>query len=207
MVSKQQLYKEVWTVPARYKGNCYVFGLAPSLGKGGYHTNRSHKARPGDKCKIYESADFDFQNCSQIVKRVICDNPRYVSKVDHNTNLMKHTGSDHHLMAAILSPGKHKDFHFLRRVPVEEIYKAWDRFKYKTPKKCKEQLKQIKPNYVWAHQRGWSAGGPIIHDAKGDLILNPKKANFDYNNVNYSIYCGLFKVRSRYATVTTKFNY
>lgn len=78
-----------------------------------------------------------------------------------------------HLMAAILSPGVHKDFHFLRRICLKDVYENWDNLKYKTPRKAKQQLKELLPKYVWIHQRGWSRGGPIYlhthsvaHDAR-----------------------------------------
>lgn len=192
---------EVWTIPTKAKGNCYVFGLAPKAGPGGYYDKRPFKARPGDKCPKFKDADFDFENCSDIVKRVLCDNPKYVTKLPKSTSVNRPMDAQHHMMAAILSPGEHQDFHFLRRIPIHDVIKSWDKLKYKTPIKCKEQLAIIKPTYVWAHQRGWSRGGPIIHDAQGNLIIDPTTANFDYKDLNYNIFCGLFKVRTRYATV------
>lgn len=191
----------VWDIPIRAKGNCYVFGLAPKEGPGGYYHGRPHKARPGDKCMQFRNANFDFENCSDIVKRVLCDNPKYVTKLPVNTNANKPMDNQHHMMAAILSPGVHQDFHFLRRVPLEDVIRAWDKLKYKTPVKCKEQLAHLQPKYVWAHQRGWSLGGPLIHDAQGNLITDPKTASFDYKNLNYNIFCGYFQVKTRHATV------
>ena len=195
----------VWTIPDKTKGNCYVFALAPNIGRGGYYRNRLYKARPGDKCTRFKRHSFDFQHCEDIVKRVLCDNPKYVTKVPQRVVNSK-MDNQHHLMAAVLSPGNNKDFHFLRRIPIEYIYKSWDKLKHKTPRQCVEQLVTIQPKYVWAHQRGWSAGGPIIHDAQGNLIINPKTANFDYKRLNYSIYCGLFKVKTRHATVVDDYD-
>lgn len=196
----------VWTIPRGVKGNCYVFGLAPKIGKGGYYKYRMYKARPGDKCEKYSKAPFDFSRCSDLVKRVLCDNPKYVKKVN-DSYMYKQIHHTQHLMAAILSPGVHKDFHFLRRICLKDVYENWDNLKYKTPRKAKQQLKELLPKYVWIHQRGWSRGGPIIHDASGNLIVNPSKADFNYKSLNYSIYCGLFKICTRKATVTTKYDF
>jgi hypothetical protein len=113
---------------------------------------------------------------------------------------------DHHLMAAVLSPdAPHQDFHFLRRVPITTVLHSWDRFRRSTPAKCKAQLRALQPKYVWAHQQGWS-NGIKIHDAAGNLIVDPSKADFNYKTLHYSIYCGLFKVKTRHATVTTEFD-
>ena len=63
--------------------------------------------------------------------------------------------------------------------------------------------------FIWIHQRGWSSGGPLIHDANGDLIVNIKKANFNYtynSGVDYKIDCGLFLIKTRYATVNSRFD-
>jgi hypothetical protein len=191
----------VWGIPTTTKGNCYVFGLAPKVGPGGYTNKRLFKARPGDKCPHFKDAEFDFENCTDIVKRVLCDNPKHVTKLPSNTNIYMTMDDQHHMMAAVLSPGIHKDFHFLRRIPITDVYKAWDKLKYSTPVKCKQQLIALQPKYIWAHQRGWSKGGPIIHDSQGDLIIDPTMSNFKYPDLNYSIFCGLFKVRTRKATV------
>ena len=203
--SKKNILDIAWTVPNGTKGNCYVFGLAPKIGKGGFHKNRLHKARPGDKCPKWRNVPYDFSNCSQTAKRILCDNPKYVKKVS-DSFLNKDLDKDHHLMAAILSPKKpNQDFHFLRRVTLMTILNSWEHFKQRTPKTCQKQLVLQQPKYVWAHQQGWSTGIKI-HDASGNLIIDPRKANFDYKSLNYSTYCGLYKVETRKATVTTEFD-
>ena len=196
------IYPIAWSIPQRAKANCYVFGLGPAIGPGGYTNTRKFKARPGDRCSKYKDAPFDFNNCEDIVKRVLCDNPKYVTKLPPNTNVNYDCGTSYHLMAAVLSPGFNSDFHFLRRVPTKYILKEWSRFEKYTPEAAKMQLLSTNPPpYVWAHQRGWSSGGPLIHDARGNLITDPSKADYDYGDLNYSIYCGMFKVATRHATV------
>ena len=204
--TKHDIMNLVWTIPYDTKGNCYVFGLAPIVGPGGFYKNRLQKARPGDKCSSWRNKPYDFTNCTQTIQRVLCDNPRYVKKVNHDYFLNRVIDSDYHLMAAILSPkSPHQDFHFLRRVSIETVMKSWDKFSRGTPSKCKNQLKTLQPKYVWAHQQGWS-NGIKIHDASGNLITDPSKADFNYKTLNYSIYCGIFKVKTRHATVTTEFD-
>lgn len=202
----QSIYKETWNIPYTTRGNCYVFGLAPSMGPGGFYKKRTQKARPGDKCQKWEKKPYDFKNCKQTIQRVLCDNPKYVEKVSHREFVNKNVGDSHHLMAALLSPSfPHEDFHFLRRVDIRVIVHDWNRFKKSMPRKCLLQLVESRPKYVWVHQQGWSTGLKI-HDASGNLIVDPSKSNFNYKGLNYSVYCGLFKIKTRFATVTKKYD-
>tara|TARA_Y100000389_G_scaffold164614_1_gene168412 strand:+ start:4599 stop:5231 length:633 start_codon:yes stop_codon:yes gene_type:complete len=202
----QSIYKETWNIPHSTRGNCYVFGLAPLMGPGGFYRKRTQKARPGDKCPKWEKQPYNFKNCKQTIQRVLCDNPKYVQKVPHEQYVNKNIGNNHHLMAALLSPSfPNEDFHFLRRVHIRVIIQHWERFKRSMTKKCVAQLLELRPTYVWVHQQGWSTGLKL-HDASGNLIVDPSKSNFNYKGLNYSIYCGLFKVKTRYATVTTKYD-
>jgi hypothetical protein len=197
-----RLYKEVWGIPNVIKANCYVFALAPSLGPGGYNTRRKYKARPGDLCVNFRNKPIDFTKCSDIVERVLCDNRQYVRKLSTYTNPLARLSKGYHMIAAILSPGIHTDFHFLRRIPVRVVYENLPNFiKTSMGTNAIDQLLKGSYEYVWVHQRGWSSGGPLIHDANGNLITDPKTASFDYGSLNYSIYCGLFQVKTRYAKV------
>jgi hypothetical protein len=205
-IRKKNILDVAWTIPNGTKANCYVFGLAPREGRGGFYNKRLYKARPGDKCEKWRNVAYDFKNCSQTVKRVLCDNPKFVRKVNHDMYVNKQLDNDHHLMAAVLSPKKpNQDFHFLRRVTLQTVLDNWGHFKKKTPIKCQKQLVDKQPMYVWAHQQGWS-NGIKIHDAADNLIIDPRKANLNYSDLNYSTYCGLFKIKTREATVTTKYD-
>jgi len=183
-------------------------------GKGKVWGRRRYKARPGDKCSEFRNQPFDFQNCENIVKRVLCDNPRYVTKVPkekYNEYMNKDIGPDHHMIAAYLSPGNSSgtgtDFHFTRRVPLDVVANAWTHFKKNTPEETHTELVTKRPKYVHIHQRGWSSGGPLLYDASNRLIINPQKANMNFGRVNYSLFCGLFVVKTRATSVTDEFNY
>jgi hypothetical protein len=115
------------------------------------------------------------------------------------------------MIAAYLSPGKgnsdRTDFHFTRRVSLDVVANAWVHFKKKTPKETHLELVTKLPKYVHIHQRGWSSGGPLLYDASNRLIIDPKKVDFNYGSVNYSLFCGLFIVKTRATSVTDEFNY
>lgn len=213
MKTKQDILPEAWKVP-EYKINCYAYGLGLQVGRGGYYKNRMYKARPGDKCVNFRDKAFDFVNCEDIVKRIICDNPKYVRKIkDHliDKYLHKDLGDDYHLMAAYLSPGDKgdmgTDFHFLRRTPLQAVGNAWRKLRKDTPPQAIEQLVTLQPAYVFTHRRGWSSQGPLLVDAADNLILDPRTANLNYGEVNYNIFCGLFLIETRKATVTDQFNF
>jgi hypothetical protein len=50
------------------------------------------------------------------------------------------------------------------------------------------------PINAWSHKQGW-ATGPLLIDASGKLIKDPRKANRDYG-YNYTKFCSAFCVRA-----------
>lgn len=226
--SKQKIYpneifKEAFQIPSHYKANCYTFSLGPKIGPYGYSSKRSYKARPGDKCHEWKQKEFNFKSCSEFVKRILCDNPEFVQLEYFNRlstkNMKRYTGKNYnrkiesgwHLIAAYLADGSNgTDFHFLRRVELKHVLEKWKLFKQNTPASTKRDLYNLislpnskQPKYLWIHQRGWSSGGPIIYGADNKLIFHPAEANLNYPHMNYNILCGIFKVKTRYATVTS----
>lgn len=185
-----------------------MFALAPKEGYGGYYRSRMFKARPGDKCTEWKNKDYNFKDCSETIKRVLCDNPNHVEKVPYDEYLHKDVEPNHHLMAALLShESPDSDYHFLRRIYTGTVFKHWGHFEKNMPETCKQQLFDKRPRYVWAHQRGWSNSGIRIHDSDNNLITDPKKASFKYKRQHYSNCCGIFKVRTRHATVSTEYDH
>ena len=208
MSSVQNINPVVWKIPYGVKANCYLFALAPKLGIGGY-ANRPYKSTPGQKCEMFKNKRINFNNCDELDKRIICDNPDIVKKIA-TEDRFDNFGSNHHVMCSLLSPGgsnSRTDFHFLRRISYNTFMKSYDQFVINMSLKCKEQVDNLKPQdtrWIWAHQRGWSSTGPVVEDASGNLILDPLKANFNYKYLNYNKVCSFFKVRTRNATVYDK---
>lgn len=50
------------------------------------------------------------------------------------------------------------------------------------------------PVNAWSHKQGW-ATGPLLVDARGNLILDPRKANRNYG-YNYSKFCSAYCVKA-----------
>ena len=219
---ENKILKEVWGIPDKVKGNCYVFSLGPVLGKGGYHTDRMAKAAPGTKCEdkfkcCYRYKNIDFTSCVELVKRIVCDNPKYVKKLSSTTSWKAKLPFGYHMMCAFLSPDPaRQDFHFVRRFEISHIKKVWKHVLNRTPEKCINQITELfdlkrkhptKKIYIWAHQRGWSPGGPVVHDAQDNMIQDINKINLNYDGLNYKKFCGFFSVYTRHATVTKQYDF
>jgi hypothetical protein len=217
VLKKGGIVPELMHIPNGIKANCYAFALAPNIGIGGY-ANRPQKSRPGDKCYKFRNTSMSFTSCNDIHKRISCDNPHHVKMINSNYKniLSRPNYKDNHHMITVLSPGHlvnkntDKDFHFLRLIKINQINPKTMYSIYKNaPDKTKKQFIKYLNNdgkYIWFHQRGWSSGGPIMHDAKNNLIINPRQNDFNYGRLNYSIPCGIFKVNTRKASVFSNFN-
>ena len=214
---KNKLHPVVWSIPEKVKGNCYVFGLGPNKGDGGYSANRVLKARPGDKCArrdcCFRGIPFDFDNCDELARRVVCDNPNSVRKLRKNVSLSKTLAPGNHMMCSMLSSTGQQDFHFARRFALSDLSaKELLAYKQSAPEPAASELRALleksqrssTPCYIWLHQRGWMSCGPVIHDAKNRLITDIRRSDFNYGDLNYETICSFFAVRTRRATVSTK---
>ena len=65
----------------------------------------------------------------------------------------------------------------------------------KIPKVVVGKIMKIRVS-VFSHKRGW-ATGPLLKDAKGKVIKDPRKANRNYGGLNYNTYCSSFCVKNR----------
>lgn len=207
---KNTILPAAWNIPDKVKGNCYVFSLGPKQARGGY-TNRTYKARPGDKCEnkkcCYKNKEFDFSSCEKFASRILCDNPKHVSKLPANVAQSIELPIGYHMFCAMLSPKGSQDFHFARRFFLTDLAKSdTKKLLERSPEPARTQfsklLKKKGKNYIWLHQRGWMAGGPILHDASNALITNIKKCDMKYDTLDYNVFCSFFKVKTRKASVT-----
>jgi hypothetical protein len=62
------------------------------------------------------------------------------------------------------------------------------------------------PVKLWSHKTGW-AGGPLIVDASGKTITDPRKADRDYKpGFHYSKFCSAYGVRRGFAKTGSNSN-
>ena len=215
---RNTLHPIVWHIPNKAKGNCYVFSLGPKAGPFGYSATRSEKSVPGDKCLnkkcCYKDKPFNFNNCSEFKKRIVCDNPEYVRPLRRNVSNNRKDEDGHHMMCSMLATSGNNDFHFARRFNLNDLKPVEiKRFMRNTEEPAKSEFKTLlskrlpnnKPVYIWIHQRGWSSGGPVIYDAKYHLITDIRQTissgGFNYGDLHYDKLCSFFSVKTRHASV------
>ena len=181
--------------------NCYAYAV------GDYEKYRHQKSVPGDKSgrsRWYHS----YTNCKSLPQRVVSDNPKKVYVVKGNTRCK--TG---HYKVMMFVTGKNKkspfnngDFHFYKqhglveyrpttgdtKTSIAKFFKVSTR---KIPTVVVGKLMKIRVG-VFSHKRGW-ATGPLLKDAKGQVIKDPRKASRNYGGLNYNTYCSSFCVKNK----------
>jgi hypothetical protein len=194
----EPLFKyEPWGTKGRRSNNCYAYAV------GDYEEYRPYKSVPGDRAgrNIYSR---DYTKCGSLKDDVIADNPGKVYSCKANDKCKK----GYYKIMMVVAPN-YGDFHFYKQhgeieykvregdtcasiardfgVPVYRIRKNG-----RLVNGCKIRFKAN----MFSHKRGW-ATGPLLRDAKGNTIKDPRKASRNYGNLNYSKYCGSFCVKNR----------
>lgn len=178
------------------RNNCYAYAIQNLRTHG-----PAFKLQPGNISGL-EGIDFNLNTCSPALKRVLTDlvQSKRGYQVDIETPCAKGYGK----IALVLSKGN--DFHFLRQnkdviYPLENgDTLASVAKKFKVPLKnvvplSKKRVRVINAG-VFSHKRG-IAYPPTLYDAKGNLIFDPRKANLNYGDLNYSRYCSSFCVKQK----------
>lgn len=174
--------------------NCYDYAI------GDFEVGRNVKSTPGDRGGL-SSNGMNFTTCKGIKKRILADNPKTVYSI---RNASAPCRSGYYKIMNFVSP--QGDFHFYKQVKgVKYKVKPGDtcakiakflRVTQATVKKAGD-MKVGKtltiPVNLWAHKQGWGSV-PIIVDAKGMTIYDPRRANRNYPGLNYSTFCSAYCV-------------
>ncbi len=180
--------------------NCYDYAI------GDFERNRNVKSTPGNRAGI-SSYGMNFTTCRGIKKRILADNPKNIRVC---TNIHRPCPKGYYKIMNFVSPDG--DFHFYKqirgvkyklkqgdkltniskflRVPLSIVKKSVGTFKV-------GKLVTIPVN-LWAHKQGWGYP-PIIVDASGKTIVDPRYANRKYPGLNYSKFCCAYSVRANKA--------
>jgi hypothetical protein len=182
--------------------NCYAYAV------GDYEAYRWQKSIPGDRSGM-SNVKHNYTSCNGLPKRVVSDNPKNVYKIDGDKKCKK----GYFKIMMFVSSGRptnyirQGDFHFYKQHGVIEYkIKPGDTIKsvaafFKIPESRIKKAgrfqvgKRItfKAN-VFSHKRGW-ATGPLLGDANGKVIKDPRTASRKYNELNYDKYCSSFCVK------------
>jgi len=184
--------------------NCYAYAV------GSYAAFRWQKSIPGDRSGLSNTAH-NYTKCDDLPRRVISDNPKSIYKVDGDKKCKK----GYYKIMMFVSSGRPRnyirqgDFHFYKQHGVVEYkIKPGDTIKsvaaffkipeYRIKKAGKFTVgKRIVFNAnVFSHKRGW-ATGPLLGDANGKVITDPRTASRKYSELNYDKYCSSFCVKDR----------
>lgn len=187
--------------------NCYAYAM------GDFESYRGQKSSPGNRSSN-NSLRRGSLKCKDLIKRVLADNPKKVYRVEAS----KRCRPEHYKVMLVTAPGR--DFHWYRqhsqiewkikkgdtaasiarflRMPVTRVRAAVTKHNgrdKKTGKLKPGKNIRIKTN-GWSHKRGW-ATAPLLKDARGRYIKDPRAASRAYPGLNYSRYCGAFCVRNK----------
>lgn len=193
-----------WGNSGLHVDNCYAYAV------GDHDTYRPNKSVPGNRSGM-SSIFHTYKNCKGLAKRVISDNPGKVYRVKADQKCRRQY---YKIMMFVAPVNRYLnatgDFHFYKqhgvvnyKIQSGDTYASIAKF-FKIPvsriRKPGVRLPlpgrsiKIKVN-VWSHKLGW-ATGPLLYDAKNQVIKDPRKANRNYG-YNYTKYCSSFCVKNR----------
>lgn len=180
--------------------NCYAYAVNDP------ENYRWQKSIPGDRSGMSNSYH-NYTHCKGLPERVLSDNPRKVYKVDPILRCKRG------FFKIMMFTSPQGDFHFYKqhgvceykvqpgdtltkvskffKVPVERIRAAAQK-----AGGFKEGKRIVFKVNLWSHKRGW-ATGPLLVDAKGKMIKDPRTAARNYPGLNYSNFCSAFCVKDR----------
>lgn len=178
--------------------NCYAYAINEHHGTPGY------KLQPGDLSG--QSSDLDSSSCPALVGRVMDDNKRRGIRPAKPGSKCP---PGYYKIMSFQDPGR--DYHFYRqgnhimyrmragdtiqtvardlRVPLKSVVSP-------TPHPKTGDLVFVKGAGAFSHKQGL-ATGPLLRDARGRTIPDPRTANRNYGDLNYTKFCGAMCVRAR----------
>jgi hypothetical protein len=201
--SERKFVEGKWATPKGIgNNNCYAYAF------GDYAAYRWQKSTPGNRSGLSNDGH-TYTHCTDLPNRVISDNPTKVYKAKADEKCKK----GYYKVMMFVSPGRSSnyirqgDFHFYKQHGVVEYkVKKGDTVTsiasfFKIPESRVRTAGPLKVGTpivfkanVFSHKRGW-ATGPLLTDAKGKAITDPRKASRKYTGLNYEKYCSSFCVK------------
>lgn len=184
----------------RGKGNNNCYGYAIDH----YRNAGNDKLQPGNVSK--SPGDLNLGSCSALRLRTLADLKGRAYTVDSDTACKP----GYYKIMAFLSKGN--DYHWYKQHK-DALVRVSDKMRdlaalaralgvqpsqLLSPTKAPKpgDLVLVKNAGVWSHKQGF-ATGPLLRDACGKVITDPRKACRDYGHLNYTEFCGAFCVKKR----------
>lgn len=185
--------------------NCYAYAVND------FENFRKWKAQPGERADVYNNSSYNDNKCMKLSNLVVYDNPNKVYATKAST---KCKPGFYKIMMFIAKCKKSDylcqgDFHFYKqhskteyKVKRDDTHESIAQF-FKVPVlRIKRAAKVLKPGKIitfkadfFSHKRGWGTG-PLMVDAKGKFITDPRISSRNYTGINYNTYCSSFCVKN-----------
>lgn len=177
------------------QNNCYGYAV------GDYRTSGSHKLQPGD-LSPGAKGDLDLRDCSDLRRRALRDGG-YAVGADEPCK------QGWAKVMAFVAPDR--DFHWYKQhkdllVRADETNTAESiarrvgvnasSVESPTDTISPGELVLVRNAGTWSHKRGF-ATGPLLEDACGKPIKDPRKACRNYDKLQYRMPCGAFCFKQR----------
>jgi hypothetical protein len=190
------------TVP---RNNCYAYAIQ-HLSQNG----TPYKLQPGDLSGL-KNTDFSLATCHPAHARILRD--LVTRKRGYQVPPDAPCKQGYGKIALMLSPST--DYHLLRLnkdvvYPLERgetVQRVATKFRVpvRNVVPMTKGRVRVKDAWVYSHKRGL-AYPPTLYDAKGKMIFDPRTANLDYGDLNYSRYCSSFCVKQKPCARSTTFH-
>lgn len=182
----------------RVNNNCYGYAIDQ------YRNSGDYKLQPGNVSK--SPGELDLGSCSSLRFRALADmkDKAYMTEADRPCK------PGYYKIMAFLS--KKTDYHWYKQHKdalvrmsqkmrnLAELARALDvnpkQLMAPTNAPRPGDLVLVKNAGIWSHKQGFSTG-PMLRDACGKVITDPRKACRNYGRLNYTEYCGSFCVKNK----------
>lgn len=195
----EQVFTEQTYGTKRGKGNNNCYGYAIDK----YRNFGSRKLQPGNLAK--QAGQLDLASCAALTARAMKDLKRKAYVADAQSACRP----GYYKIMGFLDPNN--DFHWYKQhkdalvklsksvADVGAVAKALgvapQQVLSPSPAPRPGDTVLVKDAKVWSHKQGF-ATGPLLRDACGKAIRDPRKACRNYGSLNYERYCGSMCVRS-----------
>jgi hypothetical protein len=185
------------------QNNCYAWAIDE------YREHGDRKLQPGELSG--RRGGVDLRGCTDLVDRAVAD----AVHVGNSMKRLRDPGAScpagSYKVMAFIDPGN--DYHWYRQHR-DVVYRV------KTPRTTAQLAREfgvprssvhaprgddleagdlvlVRGANVWSHKQGHSDAGPVLKDACGKIIKDPRSACRDYGSLNYRVPCGALCFRKK----------
>ena len=184
--------------------NCYAWAI------GHYRNGGGVKLQPGNLARL--TGNMSLTSCKDLKKRALADAKAPGQKSMYVVKAASPCKQGYYKVMAFLA--KNTDYHWYRQhkdvmyhVRAGNSLTSIANKMGVPPRKLTTQRggKNLSPDNVvhvknadvWSHKQGF-ATGPLLEDACGKVIADPRKACRDYGPYNYKTFCGAYCVQAKH---------